>query len=292
MKVLVFGGSGMLGHKLVQILGTDFDVWTTLRGPYSAVEQYAIFDKKRTVEHIDVENAAIIENTIRNLRPDVVVNAVGVIKQLPASSDVITTLGINSIFPHRLAQLGATFGYRLISISTDCVYDGAKGNYSENDRPDAGDLYGKSKNLGEVTAQNCLTIRTSIIGRELRTRHSLVEWFLSNRGKSVKGFVNAIYSGFPTIVFADIIGELIANWPNLTGLYHISSDPINKFDLLELIRSKFSVDVEIERFADLRIDRSLDSGKFRAETGFSPKSWDEMISIMADDPTPYDQWRG
>lgn len=291
MKVLVFGGSGMLGHKLVQTLGRNFDVWTTLRGPYRAVEQYSIFDKKKTVEHVDVENAAIIETTIRELRPDVVVNAVGVIKQLPASSDVITTLEINSIFPHRLAQLAATFGYRMISISTDCVFDGAKGNYSENDPPDARDLYGKSKNLGEVAAENCLTIRTSIIGRELRTRHSLVEWFLSNRGKSVKGFVNAIYSGFPTVVFADIIRELIADWPSLTGLYHISSEPINKYDLLQLIRSKFSVDVEIDCFADFRIDRSLNSEKFRAETGFNPKPWDEMISIMATDPTPYDEWK-
>lgn len=198
---------------------------------------------------------------------------------------------LNAIFPHRLAEIAGITGARLINISTDCVFDGKKGNYNEEDLPDATDVYGKSKNLGEVTGNNCLTLRTSIIGRELQTNHSLVEWFLSNRGKKVKGFVNAVYSGFPTIVLADIIAALIENHKNLSGLYHVSSEPINKYELLRLINEAYQAGVEIEPFDDFRIDRSLDSTKFRKETGIFPADWPEMIKRMADDKTPYDEWR-
>ncbi|HSU26036.1 MAG TPA: SDR family oxidoreductase [Pyrinomonadaceae bacterium] len=291
MKILIFGGSGMLGHKLVQRLGPDFDVWTTLRGSFESVSRFGIFDQIKTTEAVNVEDEGLVRQTIDRIRPDVVINAVGIIKQLPSSKDVITTLNVNSIFPHRLAQLSEQFGFRLICVSTDCVFDGLKGGYTEADMPNAIDLYGKSKNLGEVTGENCLTIRTSIIGRELASSHSLVEWFLSNRGKRVKGFARAIYSGFPTIVLADIIRMLLTEHKHLAGLYHISSDPINKFELLKLIGSAYDSEVAIERDEDFRIDRSLDSSRFRKETGFVPKSWPEMIEFMAADKTPYDEWK-
>jgi dTDP-4-dehydrorhamnose reductase len=291
MKILVFGGNGMLGHKLVRSFQQKFEVWTTLRGRFDTVTKFGMFDAEKTIENIDVAETEAILKAIERSQPDVVINAVGIIKQLPTSKDVVNTLTINSIFPHRLAGLAERFGFRLICISTDCVFEGTKGNYSEDDTPDATDLYGRSKNLGEVTGKNCITLRTSIIGRELESTHSLVEWFLSNRGKYVKGFVNAIYSGFPTVVFADIIENLILEHRDLSGLYHVSSDPINKFELLELIKSKFKLDIEIEPFEDFRIDRSLDSTKFRQVTGFAPQSWEEMIERMARDQTPYDKWR-
>lgn len=280
----------MLGHKLAQSWQKRFEVWTTLREPAENYRKFGI-DGERVVERLDVEDIAAVEKTIADLKPDVLFNAVGIIKQLPSSKDVIKTLSINSIFPHRLAELAEKHRARLINISTDCVFDGAKGNYREDDSSNATDVYGKSKNLGEVTGAHCLTLRTSIIGRELGTAHSLVEWFLSNRGQRVKGFVNAIYSGFPTIVLADIIADLIENRPDLSGLYHVSADPINKDELLRLINRAYRAEVEIEPFADFRIDRSLDSTRFRRETGFAPASWPAMIERMADDPTPYDAWR-
>ncbi len=224
-------------------------------------------------------------------KPDVIINAVGIIKQLPTSKEVVETLKINSIFPHQLAQIAQASGARLITISTDCVFNGRKGNYTEKDISDAEDLYGRSKNLGEVSAPGCLTLRTSIIGRELQTSHSLVEWFLSNRGKKVKGYTEAIYSGFPTIILADIITDLIENHKNLQGLYHVSSETISKFDLLCLLKDFYKVPIEIEPYADFEIDRSLDSSKFRKETGFAPLGWEEMIEKMAQDPTPYDNFR-
>lgn len=291
MRVLVIGASGMLGHKLIQSWNERFEVWTTLKGKFTDYEKYGVFDKRRTFDLIDAEKIETVEKALLEIRPEVIFNAVGIIKQLPTSKNVIKTLAINSIFPHRLAETAEKINARLINISTDCVFDGEKGFYKEEDISNATDVYGKSKNLGEVMGENCLTLRTSIIGRELQTSHSLVEWFLSNRGKSVKGFLNAIYSGFPTIILADIIADLIENHRNLSGLYHVSAEPINKFELLELINEAYQTDIEIEPFADFKIDRSLDSTKFRNETGFNPLSWREMIKIMADDPTPYDEWR-
>lgn len=282
MNVLIFGGNGMLGHQLLSVLGKRHEVWSTVRGAFSSVEHYGVFDETRTICGVKAESTDSVRNAIEIAKPDVVINAVGIIKQLPSSKDVITTLTVNSIFPHRLAEMSGELGFRLITVSTDCVFDGAKGNYSEDDVPNATDLYGKSKNLGEVATGNCLTLRTSIIGRELGSAHSLVEWFMSERGKTVKGFVNAIYSGFPTVVFADIIADLIENHPGLSGLYHVSSEPINKFDLLTLIKDEYHLDIEIERYEDFKIDRSLDSTRFRTVTGFKPPPWSDMIKAMAD----------
>jgi len=291
MKVLVVGGSGMLGHKIVQSWKDRFDVWVTLKSDSTNYENHSIFDKKRILPNVDAEKFETVEKAINKIKPQVIFNAVGIIKQLPTSKNVIKTLTINSIFPHRLAELAEKTNARLINISTDCVFDGEKGNYTEEDISNATDVYGKSKNLGEVSGENCLTLRTSIIGRELQTSHSLVEWFLSNRRKAVKGFVNAIYSGFPTIILADIIADLIENHSDLSGLYHVSSESINKYELLKLINEAYQAQVEIEPFIDFRIDRSLNSAKFRTETKFYPLTWAEMIKKMADDPTPYDEWR-
>lgn len=281
----------MLGHKLVQILGRDADVWGTLHGEFDAFGELGILDAERCITHVDASDEVSIRRALTSCRPDVVVNAVGVVKQLPSSKDVITTLTVNSIFPHRLAQLAAEFGFRLITISTDCVFDGEKGSYTEDDRPNAADVYGKSKELGEVLEGNCLTIRTSIIGRELKTSHSLVEWFLSNEGRSVNGFTKAIYSGFPTIVLAGIIRDLIFDWPRLSGLFHVSSEAIDKFSLLELIKKHYGANIAVEPSDRLRIDRSLDSSRFREITGFVPEDWETMIGRMASDPTPYNKWK-
>ena len=281
----------MLGHKLVQILGRQFELWTTVRNKFEVYEKFHIFDKSKTFQNVNVENEFEIEKVITDLNPQVVINAVGIIKQIPSAQNVIETLTINSILPHKLAAAAKKNNSRFITVSTDCVFRGDKGFYREDDISDATDLYGRSKNLGEVTAENCLTLRTSIIGRELSSRHSLVEWLLSNRGQKVRGFSNAIYSGFPTIIFADIIADVILNQPKLQGLYHVSSEPINKYDLLRLINEKYKAGIEIEEDGEFKIDRSLNSTKFRNETGFIPLDWEKMVEIMAGDPTPYDDWK-
>lgn len=286
-KVLIFGGMGMLGHKLVQCLSQDLNVYSTVRDRFSEIEHLGIFDESKTISEFNIDDPQTVADIIASLKPDVVINAIGVIKQRPTANDVVGVLSINSIFPQRLAILAEKFNFRLISLSTDCVFSGKKGNYTELDTPDATDLYGQSKRWGEVSGENCLTLRTSIIGRELRSGHSLVEWFLSNENSSVKGFSEAIYSGFPTIIIADIIKDLILHRPGLSGIFHVSSEPINKYELLMLIRDAYGVNIEIEKDEEFIIDRSLNSDKFREITGFSPCSWPQMIKKMADDTTNY-----
>lgn len=290
MKILVFGLTGMLGHKLVQALQEKFEVWATMRGRYTEIERLGIISAEKVIERTDAENYEQTIAAIERVMPDVVINAVGVIKQLPTSKDVIKTLTLNSIFPHQLAELAGRYGFRLITIGTDCVFSGAQGNYTEDDVPDALDLYGKSKNFGELPASaNCLTLRTSIIGPEIRTAHSLVEWFLSNRGGRVRGYVNAIYSGFPTVYFAEIIADLIENHPQLEGLYHVSSEPINKYELLRLINESYGAGIEIEPYEDFRIDRSLNSDRFRAATNFRPPDWPALVAQMAEDAAAFEK---
>lgn len=280
MRVLIIGGNGMLGHKLVQVLSRRFQVYYTIRGKAVDLRKFGFFDPDRAVENINVKEESAILRAIETISPEVVINAAGIVKQRPDSSDVIETLFVNSILPHRLSGLTVKFGFRLITISTDCVFSGRKGNYSETDETDATDVYGRSKQLGEPVNERTLTIRTSIIGRELDTRHGLVEWFLARSGERINGYRNAIFSGFPTVVLADILSGLITDFPYLSGLYHVSAEPISKFDLLGLINETFKAGCEIIPVDEPRIDRSLDSLKFRTATGFKLLSWEEMIGMM------------
>jgi dTDP-4-dehydrorhamnose reductase len=287
MKILIFGASGMLGHKLYQVLGDRFDVVGTIRGKFATIAHHRLFHPDRIIEAIDVADIASVQRVLEDVRPDVVINAVGVIKQKPSSKDVETTLTINSILPHRLAVLAERFAYRLICVSTDCVFKGDRGGYRETDLPDALDLYGQSKHWGEITEGNCLTLRTSIIGHELASSHSLIDWFFSNNGRKVKGFRKAIYSGFPTITLARLVSDLIDKHPELRGLYHVSSDPIDKYSLLDLVKKRAGLNIEIEPDEEFLIDRSLNSDRFRTATGFHPQTWEAMVDEMCADPTEY-----
>jgi dTDP-4-dehydrorhamnose reductase len=291
MRVLILGGAGMLGHKLVQCYSQRYETYATLRGSYSSYARYQIFDPARLVEHVDAFHFDSLVQAIAQVQPDVVINCIGVIKQLASAKDPIISLTINSLLPHRLAGVCQVAGIRLLHISTDCVFNGKDGMYTEDTPSNAEDLYGRSKFLGEISGPNCLTLRTSIIGRELNTRSGLIEWFLSNRGGQVRGFRQAIYTGFTTQVLADIIADLIDHHPDLSGLWQVSSDPIDKYELLLLAREAFGIDVQIEPDDSVRIDRSLDSTRFRQATGFQPPSWPDMIRAMASDPTQYDSWR-
>ncbi len=240
---------------------------------------------------MDVFEFDSILSAVGVMRPDVVVNAIGLITPVVAAKGPISALTVNSLFPHRLAMLCRTVDARLIHISTDAVFSGCRGMYTENDSPDPNDFYGRSKLLGEVTEPHCLTFRTSIIGRDLTGSKGLVEWLLDNRGQSVVGYTKAIYSGFPSLVLAQIIADVIERHPELSGLYHVSSEPISKFELLRLLNDAYGADAQIKASDDVRINRSLDSSRFRAAIGFTPQPWPDMIKAMAADPTPYEKWR-
>lgn len=287
VKILIFGTNGMLGHKLYQRLGSRFEVCGTIRNGFDEIERFGIFRQDEIIENIDVTDEESVKRALDTARPDVVINAAGIIKQVPNATDRERTIAVNAIFPLRLAKLSETHGFRLITIGTDCVFDGTKGNYTEKELPDAHDLYGMSKFLGEVGRERCLTLRTSIIGRELGTAHSLVEWFLKNRGGSVKGYTRAIYTGLPTIEFADLIADLITDHVELNGVHHVASEPITKYDLLGLLNKYYAANVRIDPSDEVTIDRSLDGTAFREATGIELPDWPSMIAKMAADQTEY-----
>lgn len=258
---------------------------------YSDYARYNLFDPHRTLGGVNVFDFDTLVRAFAQVRPQIVVNCIGVIKQLPAAQDPLISLTVNALFPHRLAHLCQAAGIRLIHFSTDCVFSGRKGMYTEEDVSEAEDLYGRTKFLGEVSEPGCLTLRTSIIGRELRSANGLVEWFLSRRGGRVHGYRQVIFSGLTSLALAQITAALLEQQPDLSGVYHISVEPINKHELLCRLRDALPVPIEIEPCAEPQFDRSLDSRRFWTTTGFIPPSWTEMIQQIATYPTPYDQWR-
>ena len=291
MKVLVLGGSGMLGHKLGQIFASRFNTYFTFRRAPPPSVSSELFDEARCLSGVVAEDFDTVAQALATVRPDTVVNCIGVVKQDAAAKDPLTSITVNSLFPHRLAKSCGELGARLIHLSTDCVFSGLKGNYAETDNPDPTDLYGRSKLLGEIAAEECLTIRTSMIGRELQGAHGLLEWFLSQRGGRVRGFKRAIFSGFTTPALARVISRIITDHRELSGVWHVASEPISKFDLLTLVKQTYGLAVEIEPEESFVCDRSLNGTRFRETTGIHSPGWPEMIEEMFRDPTPYDRLR-
>jgi dTDP-4-dehydrorhamnose reductase len=279
---MILGGAGMLGHQLVASLGKEFEVWATLRGTAPAAAPDGLLNPDRTIRGIDVLDFDAVTGVTANVRPDAVINCVGIVKQLAAAKDPFLSVAVNSLLPHRLHRLCRAAGARLIHFSTDCVFSGRKGGYTEEDPSDALDLYGRSKFLGETVGEGALTIRSSIIGHELGSASGLVEWFLAQRGKRVSGYRRAVFSGFTTHQMAHIVRRVLTQHPDLSGTLQVSSAPINKYDLLMLLRQAYGVEVEIVPDDTVRIDRSLDSTRFRHLTGYVPPSWQQMIQEMAE----------
>lgn len=285
--VLVLGGTGMLGHKVWQVLSRRHDAHLTAREPAAAFAAFGIFDERRWHAGVDATEPERLAAVIERLRPAVVVNCVGIIKQRAAAKDPIASTRVNALFPHQAHALARAAGAYFIHISTDCVFSGARGGYTEEDLPDPPDLYGRSKLLGEITAPDGLTLRTSIIGRELRGGHGLVEWFLGQANGSVRGFANAIFSGMPTLTLASVIADLIERRPRLNGLYHLAAAPISKYELLLLLRDAYGVPVEIARDEGFRCDRSLSAARLAAATGIVLPPWPALVAAMAADSAIY-----
>lgn len=292
MKILVLGATGMLGHKLMQVLQKKFQVAGTVRGNARTFAATPFFSGMTLFGNTRADEIATVEEAITIADPDIIINCIGIVKQLPAAQDPLTSIGINALFPHQVARICHKRTIRMIHVSTDCVFSGNRGNYTEDDPSDAEDLYGKTKFLGEVQYPGCLTLRTSIIGRELGTSHGLIEWFLSQQGKTVSGYKKAIFSGLTTIALSGIISRIISEYPELHGLVQVASDPISKFDLLDLVKSTYGMDSGILPDTTIINNRSLNPAKFKKETNIKIPSWEYMIEEMYRDPTPYSDMRG
>jgi len=281
-RLLILGANGLLGSNLLRYFSSraDIEVYGTVRSSHS-LQKLPKEVCSRVEINVNAENPDHLLKVFSDVCPNVVVNCIGIVKQLSEADDPLTAIPVNSLLPHRIAKLCSAVGARLIHLSTDCVFSGSKGCYLESDLPDASDLYGRSKLMGEVDYPNVVTLRTSLIGHELDGSRSLVNWFLSQQ-ESVMGFTKAFFSGLPTVEIARVIEQYVMLNPNLQGLYHLSADPISKHDLLVLIRDIYGKQIEIIPDDSVLIDRSLNSSRFRKATGFAPKTWPEMIQAMHD----------
>lgn len=282
MRILVLGGDGMLGHQLLKQWSGRHDVGVTVRSELKTYSPYGLFTEANTYSLVDIRSMERILEVLADFRPEAVINAVGLIKQRPDAKEAIPSIEINSLLPHRLALMCTAIGARLVHLSTDCVFSGRRGNYSETDTPDPEDVYGRSKLIGEVGGPGCITLRTSIIGRELARNTSLIEWFLAQRGV-VRGFTKAIYTGFSTIEMARIIESVLLHHKDLCGVYNVSSAPIDKYELLGLVKHFFKLETEIVPDDSFVCDRSLNSARFREITGYVAPGWEQMIEEMAKD---------
>ncbi|MEK7252438.1 MAG: SDR family oxidoreductase [Actinomycetota bacterium] len=292
-RVLVLGSGGMLGHKVLECLTVDHTAVGTLRGgpvddPYYRMP---MFRDNTIVSGVRAHDWSTVSGTIDATEPEVVVNCIGVIKHRDTGNDADMQMTVNALFPHRVAEYCEPRGIRMIHFSTDCVFNGSRGAYTEDDVSDAEDVYGRMKYLGEVPdREHVLTLRTSLVGRELTVFKSLLEWFLAQQGE-VRGFRKAFFSGVTTNWMADLVAKLISEHPDLHGLYQVAGPRISKFDLLHLFADAYHRGTKIIPDDDFVLDRSLIGDRFTAATGVKPPSWEAMVTAMAGDPTPYEEWR-
>lgn len=280
MRYLILGGDGMLGHQLYKRLRLSHETCVTLHGPEDAYRDLKLFDPAYSCYGIDARDAESISRVLGDLRPDVAINAVGIVKQRDEAEQPIPSIEVNALLPHRLAAACAKVNARLIHLSTDCVFSGRAGYYGESSMPDPVDLYGRSKLLGEVTGKGFTTLRTSMIGPELRRKTGLLEWFLRQHG-AIKGYTRAVFSGFTTLELARIVERLSIEPARQHSLYHVSSAPISKYELLVLIKRRLGLEIDIVPDDAFVCDRSLDSSRFRTEFGYTPPSWETMIDELA-----------
>jgi dTDP-4-dehydrorhamnose reductase len=294
MDILILGGTGMLGHKLFQRLRKSYpNTCCTIRGLIhdDPLRNVDLFHAGNVIENCDVSDWPALHRLLGRLKPEVLVNCVGIIKQRRAAKEPIPSIEVNSLLTHRLASACAEWNCRLIHFSTDCVFSGKRGNYTEADVSDAEDLYGRSKFLGEVTYDGAITLRTSIIGRELTHSESLLEWFLRQDHKRISGYTRAMFSGLTTTELSKVVERLISDFPQLSGLYQVCSTAISKFDLLQLLRGAYGLDVEIVPDANFFCDRSMKGEKFASDTGYVCPDWPAIVAELAHDDTPYKKWQ-
>jgi|688.fasta_scaffold280369_2 dTDP-4-dehydrorhamnose reductase len=286
--VLILGASGMLGHMLVRVLSPRHRVIGTTSSQYKAESPLAkLLDRESWIGGIDVRSLNQVDDLVREIQPDVVINCVGVIKQKMESSNITDAITINSLFPHHLANLCQSQNSRLIHFSTDCVFEGTPGMKMVSDTPNATDLYGTTKRLGEVDYGDSITIRSSIVGAQIVGTESLFQWAISQKGKKIEGFTGALYSGLTTMTMSKVILEIVDNFPQLSGIQQIASEAITKHDLLRKLNAALGLNLDICPDNTIIYDRTLDGSEFVEQTGIRIPTWDEMIIEFAGDQAFY-----
>ena len=281
-KVLVLGSTGLLGSNLLKYFSikSNFECFGIIRK--NSDKKKLKYIKNLKLYKIDFDKPSSFRKVFNKVKPNIIINCIGVVKQVFNNNKNSDIIRVNSFLPHFLSELvNKNNKIRLIHFSTDCVFSGLKGNYSENDIADANDIYAVSKILGEVNYPNTLTLRTSIIGHELKTKHSLLNWFLSQK-KLIKGYRNAIFSGLTTPEIAKVLTKYVIPNKKLKGIYHLSGKPISKYDLLYIIKKVYKKEIKILPDFKIKINRSLNSRLFKKVTGYKPPTWNKLIQEMYD----------
>jgi len=281
MKILILGGDGMIGHKMAQVLSNfNHQIIVSIREQRELTKQCFSSQVKVFFNDFLKENAL---NFLDKVNPDVIVNAIGVTIRRGAAENIADTIYLNSFFPHQLANWSEIHNKRLIHFSTDCVFSGYEGSYSEDSTPNALDYYGKTKGLGEVFSKNTLTLRSSMIGPELFNKTELFEWVINNKEKEINGFTRVMYSGVTTFYMARLVADLIQNHKDLNGIYNIASNPISKFELLHLINDNFDLGLFINKDQNTISNKTLNASKIEDELGIKSPSWNELIIELKKD---------
>jgi dTDP-4-dehydrorhamnose reductase len=285
MRIIILGGNGMIGHKIYQHISKEFsDTWVTLRNKLETYSFSHIYDKQKIIDSIDLSDFQLLKNRLDELKPEIIINACGITIRRGVDELKSKTIILNSSLPHFLNEWVLSNNKRLIHFSTDCVFSGGKGDYLDNDKKDATDLYGTSKSMGEVfDSKFAITLRGSMIGRELENKTELLEWFLSQKNKTIKGFSKVIYSGITTVKMAEIVLAVIKTNEIINGIYNISSKPISKFNLLKLCNKIFEINAVIEEDKSYKSNKNLISDKFFNEIGIEQPTWVDLIRQLKDD---------
>jgi dTDP-4-dehydrorhamnose reductase len=292
MRILILGATGMLGHKLWQRLRARFpDTYATMRAARADFAYCGLFDSPNVIDRVDAMSVCALERVLADTGPGTIINCIAVTRRREAATDALTSIELNAALPHRLAAWAASRNARVIHFSTDCVFDGRTGGYTEASATNAEDLYGRTKALGEISGPGSLTLRTSFIGRELNRGTELLEWFLAQRGGRIKGYRNALYTGVSTLWMANLVGDILERHTSLSGVFQVAAPVISKFDLLGLARKAYNLPVEIDADDAVVVRRHLDGARFRQTTGIDVPDWSRMMADLAADSTPYDRWR-
>lgn len=281
MKILVLGVDGMLGHQIASSLSREHLISGTARASDTKYKDIRAYLPQKVYFNIDIRDIESVISVFHDFQPDAVINAVGIIKQRNEADNIIDNIEINALLPHKLARYCIDNRIKMVHFSTDCIFSGDTGNYLDDSTPDAKDIYGKTKYLGEVSGSGIVSLRTSIIGLELSRKKSLIEWFLAQRG-SIYGYVNAVYTGFTTLEMARIVGMIVESSKPIDGIYNVSSSKISKFELLKKLCDRLKVDIDVIPEPTFKCDRSLISNRFRDYFSYEPPSWDEMLDELAD----------
>lgn len=284
MKILILGGNGMIGHKLYQVISKKYpNTWVLFKKKFELVNNNILFKKEFVIDDFDVSDFSKLIDLLNHLNIDIIINAIGLTIRRNVYDIHSKSILINSVLPHILNEWVISNKKRLIHFSTDCVFSGNDGFYNEDSFTDSNDFYGRSKALGEINSSNTLTLRSSMIGRELENKTELLEWFLSNKNGVVSGYSKAFYSGITTNLMADFVSKIIEYFPNMNGIYNVSSEKITKLELLKLFNEYFKTNITIIPNDLYTTNKVLNSDKFYKKTGFKRQNWHELIKDLEND---------